>query len=123
MRIQPNPSLDTSGPFFPKFIFVVVIVAIRLINYTKINVISFNDFPLGLNLLVCMAQGLISGDEVVNNPFFSHIHPLFNPYFLATFVISQFEDELPKDKWSSDHYKNGRNRKARRVGTNLFYVK
>jgi hypothetical protein len=27
MRIQPNPSLETSGPFFPKGIFVIVVIA------------------------------------------------------------------------------------------------
>src|SRR5258706_13686622 len=38
MRMQPNPSLDTSGPFLPRAIFVIVdIVVILWINDTKID--------------------------------------------------------------------------------------
>jgi hypothetical protein len=28
IRIQPNPSLDTRGPFLPKVIFAIVVIAI-----------------------------------------------------------------------------------------------
>src|SRR5262245_51933340 len=38
IRIQPNPSLETSGPFLPRAIFlIVVIVVILLMNNTKIG--------------------------------------------------------------------------------------
>jgi hypothetical protein len=50
MRIQPNPSLETSGPFFPKAIFVtvviVVITGVDLFNDTKIS--AYAPWPISL---------------------------------------------------------------------------
>jgi hypothetical protein len=38
IRIQPNPSLDTSGPFLPRAIFFIVVIAANLlINDAKVS--------------------------------------------------------------------------------------
>ena len=52
MRMQPNPSLETIGPFCPKAIFVtVVIVVILSVKNTKIEAYT----PLQVSLTAQLA--------------------------------------------------------------------
>jgi hypothetical protein len=47
MRIQPNPSLDTSGPFLPRAIFDIVVIAVILsIKDTKIS--NYDSWQISL---------------------------------------------------------------------------
>jgi len=57
MRMQPSPSLETIGPFWPKAIFFIVVIAlILLINNTKICVVHLRQFLSRLNLIICIAH-------------------------------------------------------------------
>jgi hypothetical protein len=49
MRIQPNPSLETNGPFAPSAIFAIVVIPVVFIDYRcKDQLLSLNaDFPYG----------------------------------------------------------------------------
>jgi hypothetical protein len=38
MRIQPNPSFDTRGPFLPSCIFAIDVIVVVLINNTNMSV-------------------------------------------------------------------------------------
>lgn len=60
MRIQPNPSLDTSGPFLPRAIFVIVVIVVIvaiLLTTQRSAVVTLSGFRLWLKLVAWVAQG------------------------------------------------------------------
>jgi hypothetical protein len=62
MRIQPNPSLDTKGPFLPSAIFVIVVIVVILVilSITDTKISRSGSWPMSL-----MAQFTCLGGSMV----------------------------------------------------------
>src|SRR5258708_29630230 len=63
MRIQPNPSLDTSGPFLPRAIFLIAVITVILwSNDTKIG--DCTPWPISSTAQFTCLDGSRSGSKL-----------------------------------------------------------
>ena len=86
MRIQPNPSLETSGPFLPSVIFVIVVIAvILLINNTKICVCA--PWPVSLTAQFTCLDGSPAG--------FNSVLSYYDPNYSHPFLVKPLNKYIP----------------------------